>query len=271
MSNQKVDFKVGTEFNSFVEFEARKLLYERQELANFVVSSSELLKLSDDITQDDINGFRYHKVRFECKKSGVVRQKVSNEDRKRRTSSYKDDCESFFRILFKKRNGVAKLRITKLAETHNHIRSEQLYKAMPKQRRHTIDEYADYLKKVVDVRPSTQLIQSQISSAQGVVKRRDIYNFRAKKHNVGGGEFELDLILKEMQRVQGASVKIFHENNELHSIYFQDAHMKSYYANYPDLLMFDGTYSLNDRRMVLIILLVIDGNAESQIAGLFLA
>lgn len=142
---------------------------------------------------------------------------------------------------------------------------------MPKQRRQTITEHADYLKKVVDVRPSTQLIQSQISSAEGVVKRRDIYNFRAKQQNLGGGEFELDLILKEMQRVQGTTVKIFHENDELQAIYFQDARMKSYYANYPDLIMFDGTYSLNDRLMVLIILLVIDGNAESQIAGLFLA
>lgn len=46
--------------------------------------------------------------------------------------------------------------------------------------------------------------------------------------------------------------------------------MKSYFEHYPDLLMFDGTYSLNDRRLILVILLVIDGNSESQIAGLFL-
>lgn len=34
--------------------------------------------------------------------------------------------------------------------------------------------------------------------------------------------------------------------------------------------MFGATYSLNDRRMPLVILLVVDGNGESQIAGLFL-
>lgn len=50
----------------------------------------------------------------------------------------------------------------------------------------------------------------------------------------------------------------------------QDARMKAYFDHYPDLLMFDGTFGLNDRRMVLIILLVVDGNGESQIVGLFL-
>lgn len=34
--------------------------------------------------------------------------------------------------------------------------------------------------------------------------------------------------------------------------------------------MFDGTYNLNDRRMPLVIVLVIDGNGESQIAALFI-
>lgn len=34
-------------------------------------------------------------------------------------------------------------------------------------------------------------------------------------------------------------------------------------------MWFDATYSLNDRRMPLVIFLAIDGNGESQIAGLF--
>lgn len=32
--------------------------------------------------------------------------------------------------------------------------------------------------------------------------------------------------------------------------------------------MFDGTYKLNNARMPLVILLIVDGNGESQIAGL---
>lgn len=60
------------------------------------------------------------------------------------------------------------------------------------------------------------------------------------------------------------------ELNELEAIYFQDKRMKQYFNVFPDLLMFDGTYSLNDRRMPLIVLLVIDGNGESQVAGFFI-
>lgn len=64
---------------------------------------------------------------------------------------------------------------------------------------------------------------------------------------------------------------MFHDvNNEVEGIYFQDSRMKSYFENYPDLLMFDGTYSLNDRRMPLVILLVVDGNGDSQIAAFFI-
>lgn len=69
----------------------------------------------------------------------------------------------------------------------------------------------------------------------------------------------------------GAAVKVVHnEQNELEGIFFQDSRMKKYFDSFPDLVMFDGTYSLNERRMPLIIILVIDGNGESQIAGFFI-
>lgn len=65
--------------------------------------------------------------------------------------------------------------------------------------------------------------------------------------------------------------QILHDdNNEGQSIYFQDARMKAYFELYPDIIMFDGTYNLNDRRMPLVIVIVIDGNGESQIAALFI-
>lgn len=78
-------------------------------------------------------------------------------------------------------------------------------------------------------------------------------------------------MVNEMRSIQGSTVKIImNEENGLEGILFQDGKMKKFFANYPDLLMFDGTYKLNDRRMPLIVLLVIDGNGESQIGGFFL-
>lgn len=46
--------------------------------------------------------------------------------------------------------------------------------------------------------------------------------------------------------------------------------MQSIFHAFPEILLFDGTYSLNNRRMPLVILLAIDGNGESQVVGLFL-
>lgn len=146
---------------------------------------------------------------------------------------------------------------------------------MPKQRRKTIDAHSAYLEKVVEIRPRIQLLQSQISSDKGVVTRKDIHNFKARHEREQTqdmiGLTEIEKIVKEMQNVAGSTIEIFYdENNELDGLLFQDGRMKTYFHHYPDLLMFDATYSLNDRRMPLVIILVVDGNGESQIAGLML-
>lgn len=145
---------------------------------------------------------------------------------------------------------------------------------MPKQRRKTIDSSSEYLKLVVDVRPSVQLLQNQISSTVGVVARKDIYNFRAREQRLEANGTvdlsDLEKMLAEMQTVRGSSVKIFHNSdNELDSLMFQDNRMKAYFHQYSDLVMFDATYSLNDRRMLLVIILAIDGNVSLKLRDCF--
>lgn len=46
--------------------------------------------------------------------------------------------------------------------------------------------------------------------------------------------------------------------------------MQETYSNYPELLLVDATYKLNDLRMPLYIMLVVDGNSESEVVGSFL-
>lgn len=119
------------------------------------------------------------------------------------------------------------------------------------------------MNKVVDVRANMQMLQA------------DLYNYRAKQNktqNVGPfGENDLTQMINEMCSIQGATVKVYHNDaQELEAVYFQDERMKTYFDRFPDFLFFDGTYCLNDRRMPVIILLVIDGNGESQIVGFFI-
>ncbi len=53
-------------------------------------------------------------------------------------------------------------------------------------------------------------------------------------------------------------------------ILFQDPIMKSTFASYPELLMVDATYKLNELRMPLYLMIVLDSNGQSEIVGAFL-
>ena len=59
-------------------------------------------------------------------------------------------------------------------------------------------------------------------------------------------------------------------DNVLSGIYFQDAYMIENYTRFPEMLFIDATHKLNELRMPLYVLLVEDGNGESQIVSLWL-
>ena len=56
----------------------------------------------------------------------------------------------------------------------------------------------------------------------------------------------------------------------LKAIYFQTSEMRSAFASYPELLLIDATYKLNDLNMPLYVLVIVDGNGESEIVCLWL-
>lgn len=269
-----IDFKVGTEFRSYKEFSERFKQYQEQVFCNYAVASSNPLKTSETITQGFVDAYYYRYAKFVCKFGGEARQTVGPQNRLRQTSTYRQNCESFFTTsLCQKENGHV-LVIKKMNENHSHVCSQNLFKSLPNQRRDLIRSCESYLNKVIDVRPNIQMIQAQISSENSVVKRKDLYNHRAKQNNQNVDPIEsndLEQMIREMCSVQGASVKVYHnDQNELEAIYFQDERMKTYFDRFPEMLSFDGTYCLIDRRMPLVILLVVDGNGESQIVGFFI-
>ena len=60
------------------------------------------------------------------------------------------------------------------------------------------------------------------------------------------------------------------ESNVLLGIYFQDEEMKQVFAAYPELICIDATYKLLELRFPVYIMLVEDGNGQSEIAAVFL-
>ena len=69
----------------------------------------------------------------------------------------------------------------------------------------------------------------------------------------------------------GAIVEVSKNDNDvLSSVYFQTQSWKKTYARYPELILIDATYKLNNLRMPLYIMLIVDGNGESEIVALWL-
>lgn len=69
----------------------------------------------------------------------------------------------------------------------------------------------------------------------------------------------------------GASVELLvSESNVLMGIYFQDEEMKQIFSSYPELICIDATYKLLELRFPVYIMLVEDGNGQSEIAAAFL-
>lgn len=52
--------------------------------------------------------------------------------------------------------------------------------------------------------------------------------------------------------------------------FFQDRVMQQIFANYPELLLMDATYKLNELRMPVYLLLAVNGNSENEFVGSFL-
>ena len=69
----------------------------------------------------------------------------------------------------------------------------------------------------------------------------------------------------------GAVVEVtVNSDNVLSGIYFQDGYMIENYKRFPEMLFIDATHKLNELRMPLYVLLVEDGNGDSQIVSLWL-
>ena len=60
------------------------------------------------------------------------------------------------------------------------------------------------------------------------------------------------------------------DNNVLTGLFFQDRLMKTTFASYPEIIFVDATYKLNELRMPLYLMLVVDGNGQSEIVMVFI-
>lgn len=65
-------------------------------------------------------------------------------------------------------------------------------------------------------------------------------------------------------------MKLLASDGVLRGIYYQDSEMKIQYENFPEIVFCEATYGVSNTNLALQILMIVDGNGETQIVGLFL-
>lgn len=128
---------------------------------------------------------------------------------------------------------------------------------------------------MMKVKSNPRLVQGQLKQKLNkTVLVKDIYNINAKLKSSGNDGITrtvLEEIYEDLNKYEGVVAEIMlSEENVLEGIFIQDQRMQQYFDLYPEVIIVDATYKLNDRRMPLFVMLVIDGNGESQITALFL-
>ena len=154
-------------------------------------------------------------------------------------------------------------------EEHNHDISENGFKHFPKQRRlsPTVEEEIDQL---LSMHANKKLVQQHIFQSSGkVVLLKDLHNIKARTQKSSGND--LQALVEEMQRVADSVTKLVLSNeDELRAVFYQDEKMKHAHAKFPELLLLNATYKLNDLRKPLYVLMVVDGNSESQVVAIWI-
>lgn len=103
---------------------------------------------------------------------------------------------------------------------------------------------------------------------------KDLSNVRTwDKKNRGIPGTDLQGAVSLLQAVPDSIVNVIHNNSTgvLQGIFFQDPFMRKAFERFPEVLLVDATYKLNELRMPLYVFVVIDGNGETEIAAWFLA
>ena len=96
---------------------------------------------------------------------------------------------------------------------------------------------------------------------------RDLKNMSAKISHCSDN---LEEILSDLCASPDKTIEIVtDETDTLRAIYYQDHVMQEKFSAYPEVILADATYKLNDFRMPVYLIVIVDGNGETEIAAVY--
>ncbi|CAK9303848.1 unnamed protein product [Gordionus sp. m RMFG-2023] len=126
---------------------------------------------------------------------------------------------------------------------------------------------------LLDGNTNIALIRNDLSAKGKFIKKKDIYNLKYKlyKNIVPNDSNDLNIIIKAMQDDNiNNIIEIYKEDNTFKGLYFQTPAMKEIFARFPELLLIDVTYKLNNFSLPVFTLYVVDGEESTRFAGVWI-
>ena len=188
-------------------------------------------------------------------------------------TTFKKDCPFFIKLTTTEDG--SSLVVTDMCEDHNHEVHKNLFKFLPRQR-HLSKEEKDEVEEMIRVNANKKLLQQHVMEKTGkTVILKDLHNIttemkKTSKNCSDATKTDLERMQDIFLTAKNAQVEFLTEESQLKGIFFQDEEMKKAFEQYPEVILVDATYKINDLRMPLYLILSIDGNGQSEIVAIFL-
>ncbi|KAG4065407.1 hypothetical protein HA402_002805 [Bradysia odoriphaga] len=128
---------------------------------------------------------------------------------------------------------------------------------------------------MIEAGGSKQRIKAMLSKGrEASVPLKTIYNLDTKirlSKQTNNRKDDFKHLIDMMTSVPNARTRIITDDQDKFiGLYFQDERMAHLYEKYPEILFYDATHDLNNKKFPLFIQLCIDGNGNSEIVSLYI-
>jgi len=181
----------------------------------------------------------------------------------------KVDCKAMVRLLLSE-DGQSLDVVESNLDHSNHVVSKEVYQHLPMQRR--LDEaHKMQAETLLSVCGNPELVQQHMQNISGkVVLLKDIANI-SHKMKKQAMQNNLKSVLQQLEAMGDSAVDVLvSEDNSFKGIFYQDVYMQSVFEAYPEMLMIGETFTLTGLQISAYLMLVIDGNGQSEVVSLLL-
>ena len=254
------DLKIGKCFNSYQDVDDFIKKYQDE---NFVVLwKKDCKKIETAQKAQPDRKFEerlvYLNIKFACVHNGRIKSESTGH---RSTRTYKTGCGFEFNLRATE-DGQA-LMITKIKSAHNHECTEEEYRSHHRIRK--VDHKAkEKIENLLRVHASKHEIKDLIQKETNLnIKMKDIHNIATRMSK------ETDKTVKGMTEMLSSefpdySCDLYQVEQLVHGVFIQDSDMRSVFDKFPELLISDSTYKLNELDMPLYVVVGVDGNGDTQ-------